>query len=112
MPEIDKNVLQKGWLLFTADLTAGAGSWGVSFAANLTPDQTGIGNWPEENFIKAVKEGKFKGIEGARSLLPPMPWQNFEKVPVDDIKAIYAYLMSIKPVVNVVPNAVAPADIK
>lgn len=112
LPTIDKNVLQKGWLLLTGDLTAGVGPWGVSFAANLTSDQTGIGNWPEENFIRAVKEGKFKGIEGARSLLPPMPWQNFEKVSVDDIKAIYAYLKSIKPVSNAVPMAIAPDDIK
>jgi hypothetical protein len=112
LPPIDKNVMQKGWLLFTGNLNAAAGPWGVSFAANITSDQTGIGNWPEENFIRAVKQGKYKGIETSRSLLPPMPWQNFDRVPVDDLKAIYAYLKSIKPVSNIVPLAIAPENIK
>jgi Cytochrome c len=112
LPEIDKNALQKGWLLLTADLNAAVGPWGVSFAANLTSDQTGIGNWPEENFIRAVKQGKYKGMEGGRTLLPPMPWQDFEKSSIEDIKAIFAYLKSIKPVSNVVPLAIAPQDIK
>jgi hypothetical protein len=112
LPPIDKNVLQKGWLLFTGSLNAAVGPWGVSFAANLTPDQTGIGNWPEENFIRALKQGKYKGIETSRSLLPPMPWQNFERNSIEDVKAIYAYLKSIKPVSNIVPLAIAQADIK
>jgi len=112
LPPIDKNVLQKGWALLTLDLNAAVGPWGVSFAGNLTPDQTGIGNWPEENFIRALKEGKYKGIVGGRTLLPPMPWQNFAKVSTEDIKSMYAYLQSIKPVRNVVPMAIAAADIK
>jgi len=112
LPPIDKNVLKKGWTLMTADLNAAVGPWGVSFAANLTSDQTGIGNWPEENFIRALKEGKFKGIEGGRDLLPPMPWQNFARTPVEDLKAIFAYLKSTKPVRNLVPLAIAPEDIK
>jgi mono/diheme cytochrome c family protein len=112
LPRVDKNVLQSGWLLFTGNLNAAVGPWGVSFAANLTSDQTGIGNWPEENFIRALKQGKFKGIEGSRMLLPPMPWQNFAKVHLEDLKAIYAYLKSTKPISNVVPMAIEPADIK
>lgn len=43
LPDQDKNALKKGWLLFAPDLTAAAGPWGVSFAANLTPDPSGIG---------------------------------------------------------------------
>jgi hypothetical protein len=99
-------------MLMTADLNAAVGPWGVSFAANLTSDQTGIANWPEENFIRALKEGKFKGIEGGRALLPPMPWQNFARTPDEDLKAIFAYLKSTKPVRNLVPLAIAPDDIK
>jgi hypothetical protein len=112
LPPVDKNVIQNGWVLMTLDLNAAAGPWGVSFAANLTPDQTGIGNWPEENFIRALKEGKFKGIEGGRSLLPPMPWQNFAKVSTEDFKSMFAYLQSLKPVRNIVPMTIAPPDIK
>jgi len=112
LPPVDKSAIQKGWALLTLDLNAAAGPWGISFAANLTPDQTGLGNWPEENFIRALKEGKFKGIVGSRSLLPPMPWQNFAKVSVEDIRSIFAYFQSIKAVSNVVPMAIAPPDIK
>ena len=112
LAKIDKNVLQKGWVLFTGDLNAAVGPWGVSFSANITSDATGIGNWPEENFIRAMKQGKFKGIDGSRSLLPPMPWSNYAKMTDDDVKAIYAFLKSTKPVHNIVPMAIAPPDIK
>lgn len=112
LPKIDQNALEAGWLLMTADLTAAVGPWGVSFSANLTSDQTGIGNWPEENFIRALKEGKYMGIEGSRMLLPPMPWQDFARSPDEDLKAIFAYLKSTKPVQNAVPLAIAPQDIK
>jgi hypothetical protein len=96
----------------TMDLSAAVGPWGVSFAANLTSDQTGIGNWTEEYFNRALKEGKFKGIEGGRMLLPPMPWQNYAKVPAEDVKAIFAFFKSTKAVRNVVPMAIDPVDIK
>jgi hypothetical protein len=42
----------------------------MSFAANLTSDDTGIGNGTEENFIRALRKGKFKELEGSRDLLP------------------------------------------
>jgi mono/diheme cytochrome c family protein len=103
---IDSDALHNGWLLFPLDLTAAVGPWGVSFAANLTSDPTGIGNWPEENFARALRQGKFKGLEGTRTLLPTMPWENYAKLTDADIKAIYAYLKSTKPVHNVVPAAI------
>jgi hypothetical protein len=112
LPPIDKNILQKGWALLTLDLNAAVGPWGVSFAANLTSDQTGIGNWPEENFIRALREGKYKGVAGSRMLLPPMPWENLGKATDEDLKAIYAFFKSTKAVSNVVPLAIAPSDIK
>lgn len=95
----------RAWVLFNNQNTAVAGPWGVSFAANLTPDPTGIGDWSLANFKKALKEGKYKGIDGSRPLLPPMPWQNFANLSDEDIEAIFAYLRSIKPVNNLVPNA-------
>jgi hypothetical protein len=109
---VNKDALKKGWILMTPDLNAFAGPWGISFAANITSDATGIGNWPEENFLRAIKQGKFKGIEGGRSLLPPMPWQNLANATDEDLKAIFAYLKTVPPVNNVVPMAVLPPDIK
>jgi mono/diheme cytochrome c family protein len=101
-------LLREGFAMFYPDLTAGAGPWGVSFAANLTPDQSGIGTWTEEQFKRALTQGKFKGIEGARTLLPPMPWFNFTALKDEDVSAIFAYLKSLKPVVNVVPQPIPP----
>jgi hypothetical protein len=104
----DPEVIKKGWVLFNEDFTSAAGPWGVSFAANLTSDQTGIGNWAEENFKRALKEGKFKGLEGTRMLLPPMPWFNFKNIADEDVSAIFAYLKSTNPVKNVVPEPISP----
>ncbi|MBK7872984.1 MAG: diheme cytochrome c-553 [Saprospiraceae bacterium] len=103
LAKIDTALL-KDWVLFTPILTAGIGPWGVSYAANLTPDETGLGNWTEAQFKKALKEGKSKGMDGTRPLLPPMPWQNFVNISDEDVSAMFAYLQSIKPIANIVPN--------
>jgi mono/diheme cytochrome c family protein len=105
LPKVDEKELEN-WVLFNHHNTAVVGPWGVSFSANLTSDESGIGNWSEEQFRKAMKEGKYKGFDGTRSLLPPMPWQNYSKLSDEDINAIYHYLKSTKPVRNVVPNPV------
>lgn len=98
----------KEWVLFNPTQTAIAGPWGVSFAANLTSDASGIGNWSEEQFFTALRKGKFKGMEGGRSLLPPMPWQTIGAASDDDLRAIFTYLKSTQPVENVVPAPIAP----
>ena len=89
------------------DLTAWAGPWGVSFAANLTPDQTGLGAWREEDFIKTMRTGKHFGI--GRPVLPPMPWYDVAGLTDDDLKAVFAYLRSLKPIRNTVPPPLPPA---
>jgi len=90
-----------------SDLTAWAGPWGISFAANLTPDpQTGLGGWTAELFIKTMRTGKHFGV--ARPLLPPMPWANLAGLSDRDLKAVFAYLKSIKPIRNQVPPPVPP----
>jgi mono/diheme cytochrome c family protein len=94
--------LVKNWALFVPTLTAAVGPWGVSYAANLTPDETGMGNWTEEQFKKALKEGKSKGMDNTRPLLPPMPWQSFANLSDEDAKAMFTYLQSLKPIKNVV----------
>jgi len=111
-PKFSPSLIKSGLVIFNSSLTASAGMWGVSFSANLTPDQTGIGNWTEENFMRALKEGKYKGLQGSRTLLPPMPWQNFAKATDEDINAIFAYLKSIKAVSNVVPLPVPLEEMK
>lgn len=99
----------KGYVLFTMNGTAVVGPWGTSFAGNLTPDDTGIGTWSERQFLKAMKQGKYKGLDGSRQLLPPMPWPAYTQMKDEDLKAIFAYLKSIEPVKNIVPQPILPA---
>lgn len=106
--KFDSKLIKEGFAMFYPDLTAGAGPWGVTFAANLTPDDTGIGNWTKEQFKKALTEGKYKGLDGGRMLLPPMPWINYVGMADEDVTAVFMYLKSIKPVKNVVPAPVTP----
>jgi len=96
----------KNWILFNGMLANYVGPWGISFSANLTPDSTGTGSWTVQQFIKAIREGKYKGLDNTRPLLPPMPWPEYRNASDDDLKAIFAYLRTVKPVKNVVPTAV------
>jgi mono/diheme cytochrome c family protein len=94
-PSWDDSLYTKGYgMLVSTSGTAFAGPWGVTFARNLTPDKTtGIGGWNEEAFINVLREGMLK---------PPMPL-TYGQLADDDLKAMYAYLASLKPVKNLVP---------
>lgn len=96
------------WTTHTNDhLTAWSGAWGVSYAANLTPDQnTGIGIWTEDMFVDAIKQGKHMGK--GRQILPPMPWNWYGQLPEEDLKAMFAYLKSIPAISNRVPVPLGP----
>ena len=112
LPEVNTNMISpdKWGGFFNNDLTAWVGPWGVSFAANLTPDETtGIGLWTEDVFIKAMRTGKHMG--SGRTILPPMPWQNYAQLDDEDLRAIFAYLKSIRPIKNAVPQPIAPTDL-
>jgi mono/diheme cytochrome c family protein len=88
--------------------TAFNGPWGVSYAANLTPDtNTGLGIWTEDMFVAALRTGKHMGT--SRDILPPMPWPAFRNATDEDLKSVYAYLRTIKPVTNHVPDVQPPA---
>jgi hypothetical protein len=88
--------------------TAFAGPWGISYTTNLTPDKnTGLGIWTEDMFVKAMKTGKHMGT--AREIQPPMPWPWFSKATDEDLKAMFAYLRSIPPIVNHVPDWQPPS---
>ena len=95
------------WFAATAGMTAWTGPWGISYAANLTPDtNTGLGIWTEEMFIQAMRTGKHMGA--GRDILPPMPWQNVATLTDEDLKAVFAYLRSLPPVYNPVPAPQTP----
>jgi len=111
IPEIPPGVIapEKWGALGSIDFTAWAGPWGVSFATNLTPDAlTGMRTWDEASFIAAMRTGKHRGT--GRDILPPMPWFNFMKLKDADLRAILAYLRSLKPVENKVPAPIPPGN--
>lgn len=109
LPAMVKNESAPGqWTLFNNDLTAAVGPWGVSFSANLTPHPTGLGTWTFEQFKKAMTQGRYKGIENTRMLLPPMPWQSYSHMKDEDLEAIFEYLKTIKPIENLVPDHIPP----
>jgi hypothetical protein len=107
----DKKMIGPGqWVLFSLGQTAAVGPWGTSFSANLTPDETGLGSWTFEHFRKAIREGKFKGMDGGRMIMPPMPWQNYAAINDEDLSNLWMYLKSIKPVKNIVPAYIPPTQ--
>jgi hypothetical protein len=89
--------------------TAFAGPWGVSFAANLTPDpETGLGKWTEETFIQAIRTGRHEGQ--GRPILPPMPYPWFASATDEDLMSIFAFLQTLPPIRNRVPLPIDPAE--
>ena len=108
LPEFDPAMVQPGkWVMCEGNFSGWVGPWGISYAANLTPDNaTGIGTLSEEMFIKTLREGKWMGV--GRPLLPPMPWEPIGQLNDKDLKSIYAYLMSLPPIHNEVPQPVTP----
>lgn len=107
-PPVDRKMAETKGIASTQTLTAWVGPWGISYSVNLTPDASGLENWTEAQFIKCLREGKWMGLDNTRQLLPPMPWQDYKYMSDDEMKAIFAYLKSIPPIKNVVPQAQPP----
>lgn len=61
-------------------------------AANLTP--TGIGTWSDEDFFRALREGK---RPGGAEINPFMPWRYTRLMTDDEIKALLSYLRTVPP---------------
>jgi len=108
LPAVPAEVLgpERWGAITNAHLTAWAGPWGISYSANLTPDKTGLADWTAENFIQAMRTGKHAGA--GRPILPPMPWFNYATMTDEDLRAVFAYLQSLPPIANKVPEPVPP----
>ena len=95
------------------DLTAWTGPWGYSVASNLTPDPaTGIGTrYNEKSFISTMRTGR---KPNGTPIMPPMPSEVYQNMTDEDLRAIFAYLRTVKPIRNAVfagltPPAAAPS---
>jgi len=76
---------------------------------NLTPDkETGLGDWTLEQFVATMKTGKDRGK--GRALLPPMPYFNLAKLSDEDLASVFAYLQSLPPMKNRVPQPIHPPE--
>jgi mono/diheme cytochrome c family protein len=76
----------------------------TAYASNITPDpETGIGKWTDQQIIDAIRKGK---RPDGSTIGPPMPIELYRDIAEDDVKAIVAYLRSLKPIKNKVPKSV------
>lgn len=67
--------------------------FGTFYSPNITPDkETGIGNWTEADFIRAMRDGR---DPHGRNYFPVFPYIYFSKMKEEDIKDLYAYFMAI-----------------
>ena len=70
--------------------------FGYIVTPNITPDkETGIGDWTDDQFYRVFHVGVGKNGE---YLYPAMPYPWYTKVTREDVLAIKAYLMTVKPV--------------
>ena len=101
-PQYNFNMMQQRvFIVVSPQLSAFSGPFGSSFATNLTPDkETGLGEWTEKMFIESMRTGHHQGNKDNRKIFPPMPTKHYAQMTDEDLKAIWAYLKSIKPVKN------------
>jgi mono/diheme cytochrome c family protein len=74
--------------------------------ANLTPSPNGIPYYTEELFLEVLRTGHVRG----REISDVMPWRFFGRMSDEDLKAIFAYLKTQKPVDHFVDNSLPPTD--
>ena len=74
-----------------------------AYAPNITQDlETGIGKWSDEDIMRAIREGI---RPDGRVIGPPMPIHSYRNMSDTDVRAIVAYLRTVAPVHNVVPQS-------
>jgi len=75
---------------------------GTFYSKNITPDvETGIGSWTDDEILRAITHGIRKNGD---TLFPLMPYANFNRMAKDDLLSIVAYLRTLKPISNKVPD--------
>lgn len=85
------------------------GPWGEVAALNLTSDDSGLDGISEKIFMNAMRTGH---VPGGRRLVAIMPWGYYQHMTDGDLRALYAYLKSLKPVTHFVDNATPPSHCK
>jgi mono/diheme cytochrome c family protein len=89
-----------GEIHVSLDLTAWYGPWGQTVASNLTPDPaTGLPGrgYNEKTFVTAMRTGK---KPNGTAVMPPMPVEVYNNLSDDDLRSIWMYLQTVKPIRN------------
>jgi len=84
------------------------GPWGFVASANITPDPSGIPFYDEALFLEVMRTGSVK----ARKLSSIMPVMVYRNLNDDDLKAMFAFLRTVKPVKHRVDNSAPPTPCK
>lgn len=66
----------------------------MPIVANLTPHETGLADWSEADFIRALREGK---RPDGSAISEFMPWKAYAQMSDTELRAIYAYLRTLPP---------------
>jgi mono/diheme cytochrome c family protein len=110
-PDPEGTVGPHDMALIGPTFTSFALPFGIMYSPNLTPDMdTGIGSWTEEMFLDIFRKGRHLGGNG-RGVLPPMPWLWIRNLKDEDLRAVYAYLNSIPPIRNAIPEHKVPEEV-
>jgi cytochrome c len=75
--------------------------FGTVYSTNITQDkETGLGNWTDQQ----IRDAMVKGIrpDGSR-ILPVMPYEGYSGMAQEDLKALIAYLRTLKPIKKATP---------
>ena len=91
-------------LVFAGGFAFNVGPLPTVASANITPDPSGIPYYDENLFLQAMRTGKVK----ARKLSAVMPWVAYRNMTDDDLKAIFAYLRTVRAVPHRVDNSLPP----
>ena len=84
------------------------GPWGRVASANITPDPSGIPYYDEALFLEMIRTGYVK----ARKINQIMDWSDYRNLTDEDLKAIFAYLRTLKAVKHRVDNTEPPTFCK
>jgi len=74
------------------------GPWGTNYASNL------------RRYVKAFTEDDFVAEMRTRDAAPPMPWASMHAMPEQDLRAMYKYIKSLKPLGKQTPASVGPDE--
>jgi mono/diheme cytochrome c family protein len=93
-PSFDAALVRKGGAPYAGGRAIST-PFGIVFSTNITPDpDLGIGRWPESAFIRAMREGVSRD---GRHLYPAFPYDHMTRMREEDIKAVYAFVMTRQP---------------